>query len=440
MATTATAASILAFSCGDPIGATPADAEADVPAPDAGRRPPSDSGVEEPRGPEYDNDGWLRIDVEPTRECPAYTPTRSDQMPPGIEWEPCAEPILAVYPSCRRMKTDGPFNDRLNGFVVGGYSGMVDASGKAVLAFGRASTNVTHLLVGEADGPIRHAIRTATGPCQLELPRLAAGRVLYPHYQTPERGTQQGYRYGAIGGTFDEAAVVLDRMAEGIRKYSAGPDVFFDGDAFRPWAPDAPILSSIGERVDFEPGIFIGDAFFFRPNTSGDTGRVRIHQPGTGLRDFLWYGDDVASSAAYFGTDGKDMVWIEAFGRAHVGDDWAVIDLVTAPYTTDPTKIAKRRLRSMETVYAAPFVVGCGHTAPSSLVSGTRAITRLSDGRFVMLEDILGDGGRAASFTHTLAITCEEIFVNLMATFPDYSIARIRLEDFGLGDVPDGGR
>jgi hypothetical protein len=361
-------------------------------------------------------------------------------MPPGIEWEPCAAPILAVYPTCRKMKTDGPFNSRLNGFAVSGLLGMADANGKAVLAFGRGSKNVTHLLIGEADGPIRHAIHTVPGACELEPPRLAGRRVLYPLYQTPDRGTKQGYRYGAIGGSFDEAAVVLDRMVEGIRHYSAGPDVFLDGTAFRAWTADAPTLGSLGERVNFEPGIFIGDAFFFRPNTNTDARRVRIHQPGTGVRDFLWYGDEVASAAGYFGTDGKDMVWIEAFGRAHIGDDWAVVDLVTAPYTTDPAKIAKRRLRSLETIYAAPFVVGCGHTAPSTLLSGSRALTRLSDGRFVPLEDILGDGGKAVTFTQTLAITCEEVFVELMATFPDFSVARIRLEDFGLGDVPDGGR
>ncbi|OJY28748.1 MAG: hypothetical protein BGO98_07825 [Myxococcales bacterium 68-20] len=444
---TATAASVLAFSCGGGShGEDWSDAGADVAAPDAGRRPVGNTGDAGPRDPEYDDDGWLRLDVDPDYECPNYTPTRADQMPPGIEWEPCPEHVLAVYPSCRRMKTDGAFNARLNGFRVAGRTGLVDPDGKVLLAFVRASGKVIHYLVGEADGSIRHAVHhDGAAPCRLEVARLARGRALYQFYRhdEDEDGRWRGYRWGAIGGALDEPAVVLESLVDEYRRYSAGPDVFLDGNAFRAWAPNAPVLGSLGERVhSVDPGIFVGEALFFGPNTGSDTHRVRIHQPGSGVRDFLWYGDDIASAAANFGTDGKDMVWIEAFGRTHVGDSWSAIDLVTAPYTTDPGKIDKRRLRSMEMVGLSPFVVGCGHAAPSSLYGSGHTITRLGDGRFTLFEDVRGaDGGAGMAFTKTLAITCDEVFAEMIGIGGfDFSVVRIQLEDFGLGRALDGGR
>lgn len=443
----ATAASVVAFSCGGgSLGEVWSDAGADAAAPDAGRRPigntEEDAG---PREPEYDDDGWLRIDVDPGYECPNYTPTRADQMPPSIEWEPCPEHMLAAYPSCMRMKTDGAFNARLNGFDVAGSTGLVDPDGKVILAFVRGSANVTHYLVGEADGPIRHAVHYGAGACRLGAVRVARGRALYQLYRKDEGedGRLSGYRWGAIGGAFDEPAVVLESLVGDYRSYSAGPDMFLDGNAFRAWAPNAPVLSSLGESAHYsEPGIFIGDALFFRTNLGMDEHRVRIHQPGTGVRDFLWYGDDIASAAASFGTDGKDMVWIEAFGRTYVGDTWSAIDLVTAPYGTDPSKIEKRRLRSMETLDPSPFVVGCGHAAPSSLHGSGKTITRLSDGSFTPFDAVPGaDGGGGSYFTGTLAITCDEVFAEMLDIEPyGHRVVRIRLGDFGLGNAPDGGR
>jgi len=421
-----------------------ADAGAEVGAPDTGRGRGADGGGDlEPRGPEYDDDGWLRIDVDPERACASYTAMRPDQMPPAIEWEPCSEPLRAVYPSCRKMKTDGPFNARLNGFVVAGTSGMVDASGKAVLAFLRHSGNVTHHLVADADGSVRHAIHDGGGACRLDVPRLAAGKVLYPAtYDDEDR--RSPVRHGAIGGRFDEAAVVLESLVDEYRSYSAGPDAFLDGAAFRAWGPNAPVTAELGEKAHYlDPGIFIGDAFFFRSNASmvGEDNRVRLYQRSSGVRDFLWYGDDVASAAANFGTDGKDMVWVEAFGRVYVGDTWSAIDLVTAPYTTDERSIAKRRLRSLDALQPSPFFVGCGHAAQRHLIWQHPTITRLSDGWFAELELVRGDdAGWLARFTATLAITCDELFVNLDSPSNEQTIARIRLEDLPFASPPAGDR
>ena len=442
MTTTTTAtASVLAFSCVGGSGSdAPPDVDADVlvPAPDAGRRPVGNGSEDAgPRPPEYDDDGWLRIDVDPSYGCPSYTATRPDQMPPGIVWEPCSAPILALYPSCRTMKTDGPFNGRLNGFVVGGTAGRVDASGKTVLAFTRRSANVTHHLVGEADGAIRLGLHDGAGSCWTGTPRLAEGRALYP-VETRNDDRSSTSRRGAIGGAFDEAAVVLESLVADYRSYSAGPDMFLDGSAFRAWGPNAPVLSSLGENAYYaDPGIFVGDAFFFRTNDSFEHHRVRIYQAGSGVRDFLWYGDGIASAAADFGTDGKDMVWTEAFGRAYVGDDWSAVHLVTAPYTTDPSKLEKRELRSMERLEQEPYVVGCGHAV--GRLGPT--ITRLRDGRFATLEQLRSDdGGFVAGFTKALAITCDEVFVTVHGMGCSDNVVRIRLDDLGLGSQPDGGQ
>ncbi len=45
------------------------------------------------------------------------------------------------------------------------------------------------------------------------------------------------------------------------------------------------------------------------------------------------------------------------------------------------------------------------------------------------------------AFTKTLAITCDEVFAELIGIGGlGFSVVRIQLEDFGLGNTADGGR
>lgn len=101
-----------------------------------------------------------------------------------------------------------------------------------------------------------------------------------------------------------------------------------------------------------------GDALFL---TAGNAyyARIKIFTPANGVRDFISFGNVISKSAADFATDGVNMAWIEASGRSTSTDPWTALTIMTAPFTTDPSTIVKRRLRSEDTGYfaTAEFIV-----------------------------------------------------------------------------------
>jgi hypothetical protein len=182
--------------------------------------------------------------------------------------------------------------------------------------------------------------------------------------------------------------------------------------------------------------VFAGDVLFF---TIGDLyfRRIKVYAPDAGLNDFVSFGNDVAANAADLGTDGKDMVWTEAFGRAAPGDAWTTINIMTAPFTADPSKLQKRRLRSeIGGLGIEPYTVGCGYAAHyvRDKAAGQRLV-RLSDGRSWRLKGI-SENGFAYAVQETLAITCEELFFR-SGTEENFNVARVRLDSLGPGEPAD---
>jgi hypothetical protein len=181
----------------------------------------------------------------------------------------------------------------------------------------------------------------------------------------------------------DRRPQLIEHWDDGLgRSYYAGPLSYFTlgaGNAVRSWTPGAPPLGNV---VLTDPGqmsarIFVGEELFYEV-TNLSYGRIKVYSPANGARDLVSFGDDVSKRAVNFGTDGVDMVWVEAFGRAAVGDPWSTIDIVTAKYTTEAGAIQKRRLRSEgSAVGVAPFVVGCGYAARSCGATTTTTPLRL---------------------------------------------------------------
>jgi hypothetical protein len=178
-----------------------------------------------------------------------------------------------------------------------------------------------------------------------------------------------------------------------------------------------------------------GDALFLTASNA-NYAKIKIFAPANGMRDFISFGNVLSNSAADFGTDGINMAWIEASGRATSTDPWTTLTIMTAPYTTDPSAIVKRRVRSEDVGYfaTAEFTVGCGYAAHEfvspGLARGVR-IVRLSDGVSWKLTD-----KTPWHWNGPTALTCTELFVNVVKG-SDFNIARVRLDSLGPGIPPD---
>jgi hypothetical protein len=162
-----------------------------------------------------------------------------------------------------------------------------------------------------------------------------------------------------------------------------------------------------------------------------------VYSPSDGARDLISFGNDVSANATAFGTDGIDMVWIEATGRATTSAAWTTIDIMTSPFTSDASKVQKRRLRSEKGSIYEAFAVGCGYAAHNyssvELGNGVRVV-RLSDGHSWRLSNVGGDGS-GLLFNTPRAITCDDVFVNI--DDGHVNTLRIRLDSLGSGEAAD---
>ncbi len=391
--------------------------------------------------PTYNTDGWVGIPFDPDVDCGFYAAPSPAKMPAPIEWETCDPGLNAFGWACRQIVTNWAPPDDAGDTKVIGLSGMVE-NDKATLAFARFSASSIFQLVGDADGPTRQAVvYPRSGSCYLNDASIIGNKVIY---STSRQKTSAIYRWGAIGGDVDRVPLVLESYGDGVsRGYAAGPNAYvtFPAHALRTWASPSTLLANVstpspGEAAHYA---FVGDAMFFNFGNLAFH-RISLYTPDAGTRDFVSYGNDVSKGAADFGTDGKDMAWTEAAGRTSTQEPWAKIDIMTAPFTTDPSAVEKRRLRSEATsIGAAPFLLGCGYAAHefSSATEGTGTrLVRLADGRSWRFTLVKADAGQSWVFTGPLAVTCDEIFVKFHRGV-QFNVARIRLDSLGPGDPPD---
>jgi hypothetical protein len=404
--------------------------------------------------PEYNLDGWVHLDFDPDIHCGFYAAPK-DRLPPPIRWEPCTVLADGTGLSCRQVLIDWP---PPTGSLAGqpplgpASSAWIDETGKAWLLIVRLIGDSFHSIVAEADGPVHQAISSTRDGCYLSAGDLRGKRAVWSASRRDLRGSTI-YRWGAIGGDVDALPMVLESWADGVpRAYVPGPNTYFalgPEMALRAYAPAPPpeplarvIVPDPGQMRDF---VFVGDEMFF---TVGNLlyHRIKVFSADKGARDLISFGNDVSANAADFGTDGKDMVWTEAFGRADLDAPWTTENIMTAPFTSDAASIVKRRLRSeVGPVGARPWVVGCGYAAhdySSDTETGVRVV-RLSDGwswRLVKWQQDAGPPSTTWSFANVLALTCDEIFINASIHLDgriDFQVARIRLDSLGPGEPAD---
>jgi hypothetical protein len=400
--------------------------------------------------PYYNDDGWVGLQGF-DRTCGIYSaPSLSAKnFPPPIAWEPCDARVRTPDGGaliCQQMADNWGSGVAAGDSPVGFFSSSyVDRpSQKVFLPLLRKWGSRNLNIVAEVDGPIHQAVVSQTPLCDLgTFSSIGAMDVAYHVEEFSSAAHTQTILAGALGGPFD----ALPRM---LRSYPNLPGVGYVAGAneFAEYGAAGFDTGSWvdGHRIDTittsAPGqlaelTFQGDNLFFSMDDL-NYGRVQMFAHGTGVIDFISFGATTDSYAADLGTDGADMVWTEAFG--HPGGNtnpWTTINIMTAPYTTDPTAIVKRRLRSeVRNLGDVPFTVGCGYAAHEiSTLQGTGVrIVRISDGVSWSLFNLTSP---LLTWNAAVAITCSEIFVNFNFGSTSTNLARIRLDSLGPGDPAD---
>lgn len=402
-------------------------------------------------GPTPPLDGWVPYtDYNP--DCGFWVPGSASAMPPPIRWEPCDSTATPSGSSCRQMVTDWAYPPG-GGSPGGALQGWVRGDGTAFLLVWRTIDTNSFVLVAEADGPVHTAIvGTRNDQCLVSPASIQDGKYglqIYDNFQT----TDHARGGGALGGDID--AVVPDTALQftdgadaSVHEIHVGASGLLDAPvpfAFNAYAwgdHDAAAFTALWSPAN-EPGFafafpkFQSSSLFFEAYAGYYTKIKLLTSAGTAV-DFIAYGggSDFSHAAGDFGTDGHDMVWSEGTGGTD-GGLFANVDLFTAPFTTNPADVAKRRLRSevANGFGVSAFLVGCGFAARATY-QGIR-IVRLADGlSWQMPSD---PDPHSWAWTEPVAVTCSELFasVSIPNPTPHLGLARVRLDSLGPGIPPD---
>ncbi len=396
-------------------------------------------------GSSLNADGWMALQgFDPACNVFVAPSPSAHGFPPPIAWKPCDHAVLAMADAgadsgigCEQMADnfDGgvlpapytsPFGATSSGYVDRDSQRVLLPIARVINA-GSAET----VLVAEADGPVHQAFTLGAGSkCALGVfSSINHDHVIYRLDDYSADGVHENAS-AAIGGAIDGMSHVLrvEGEPEGeLEPVAAGATVFADREYFSgthvaPW--DGPATAVIWKTDGWEM-TFQGDDLF---SSSADVITEILLTTAKGSVPFISLPN--AATATDFGTDGADMVWIEAFDEGSDLGPWATVNIMAAPFTTDPNAIVKRRVRSgMNQPGFQPFTVGCGYAAHEydrDETSGFR-IVRLSDGRSWQF--------RASASSRAVAITCSEIFIDY--SYYGSGLARIRLDSLGPGDPPD---
>lgn len=454
LALTAAAALVRGGSaCSSEPAATGAEAGVDAPVADVrvDRTPPElDAAHASPF------EGWDHYaDYDPF--CEFYVPHARENLPAPIRWEPCRANAETSTKTCRQMVLDWQ-PAKLNVELISpGTRALRRPNGAVVLLTARYQAEGTFHFTSEVDGPVLTAIREQKSTrCALGETVSNDDHYAYRVYDNEAKGELSSYGGGALGGQLDELRPrVLRHYHDSFtRSFIAGVPGLLEVSgglmSLYSWNDGALIKdiwsSSQDNGLAQNYQFFHGPALFWASDTYA-INKQKVYAPPAEVKDLLSYGDDFTKGVADLGTDGTNLVWIEGFNRPGPSGVFPDITAYVAPYTTDPTLIVKRALRSDLSGYpfgTSPFIVGCGYAARSTfmkrdggLENGT-LIIRLADGYAWHLPDgpVLEWAWR-----RPLAITCDEIFVKVAdqpsaSATPHTNITRVRIDSLGPPTPP----
>ena len=424
----------LAFGCSGEVA---------IEAPPDGAAPPEDAAVRDtsilqdrdepdPDPPAGLPEGWV-LERGYDKRCGAYVPKSREYLPSPVRWEPCPANAQPAGASCKFMTIDWESSN--SQFPGGAESGTVRATGAATLSVYRnVKPKWAYSLVADADGPVHTAVLQTSPACGFSG-RVHDTRYALDVHEYDSKGG--GVIAGDIGSLQPSVFVHLDPQY--VHSPYPGPLAIINlthGTIERySWTGGVPlgVLWSSAQESGLQEGIpvFAGDAMFF-PASNSSYHKIKIHTPSLGVKDFLSAGLVTDRGYGDLGTDGKDLVWIEASGRTGSSGPFPTLTVMTAPFTTDAASIAPRRLRTEEgpSFDVRYFHVGCGYAARSN--GYHIRIIRLKDGRSWTLPS----DNATFAWSEPYAITCTELFARV-ATTSAFHLARVRLDSLGPGIAPD---
>ena len=398
-------------------------------------------------------EGWDHYaDYDPF--CEFYVPSARENLPPPFRWETCRANPETSTKACRQMVLDWEPSKIINELITPGTKALRRPNGTVVLMTARFQSDGVFRLTGEVDGPILTAIREQkSDKCVLAEQVSNGNHYAYRVLDSEAKGTLSEYGGGSLGGSLDELRPKVLRHYHdsytrgfiagdpGLLEVSGGLMSLYswnDGSLIKDiWSSSQD--NGLAQNYQF----FRGGTLFWASDTYA-INKQKVYAPPAAVKDLLSFGDDFTKGVADLGTDGTNLVWLEGTNRPAPSGVFPDVTAYVAPYTTDPTQIVKRALRSDLSGYpfgTSTFIVGCGYAARATELkrdggfeSGTLVI-RLSDGYAWHLPDGPGVdwGWRTA-----LAITCDEIFVTGRApsAVPRVNVAHVRIDSLGTPTEP----
>jgi len=372
--------------------------------------------------------------------CGFYVPKTKDKLPPPIRWEPCPATAAPAGADCRLMANDEVPGDKSS--PAGAEVGLVKLDSSVVLgAYRSVQPGWIYQFIADADGPV-HTAYLLTDPksCLLATPSHEEARYtlrIFEHSSSSGGGFVAGdWALGSLG-----PRIAVHLSASSSHTPYASPFAILDltsGFTFDQysWANGSrlPSLWSAAQDSGLQQGIpvFANGAAFW-PSSTLRYHKVKVYTSSTGVRDLLSAGMVTTRGYGDLGTDGKDMVWIDAQGRTTDTGPFDTYTITTAPFAADPTQVVPRRLRTEEgpDFDVTHFYVGGGYAARSNGLH--IRVVRLVDGQsWVLANDLAAPWG----WNYPIAVTATELFamVNIVGVA---RLARVRLDSLGPGIAPD---
>jgi hypothetical protein len=378
--------------------------------------------------------------------CELYVPSSPSALPPPVAWKACDAVAQPQGIACRQMIEDWP-PDAYGSGISGVAPGYARPDGTVVMQISRFTGSMVYRLIAEADGRVYQAILEANPPdgCTLGNSDLADGKYVFFVY--PNGGLEPVSLAALAGDVTDFRQRVFLDFADstpGTRDFAAGlPGVLelTTGQwlILHDWADASKttfIWSPAQDNGLQQTGMFFrGDALFWSAS-SLHVGKIKAYTAASGVKDLVAFGTGSLKAADDLGTDGHDLVWDEADGRADSGAH-ATASVMTSPFATDPAAVVPRRLRSDSGSYfgVQSFKVGCGYAARFTLLGDIWGvlIVRLADGQSWFLANTT----TAWNWLGPIAVTCSEVFAVVTLGGVNRTIARVRIDSLGTAIPPD---
>ena len=419
--------------CGSEQQAGPADASIEADAADTRDEPKPCT--PKPR-PSYVPDGWRPFDEY--RPCSGlYVPTTPEGLPASPVWESCGADVDPPLAGCERIAVD----PTSTGWTATDVSG--DGNGGILVLTSREFTTYQVFLVADIAGKVYSAIMASDmGRYALTyelLQSINGARWLMNVVDMLGKRTD-----GFVGGTTaDVSPRITWKQDVGENGEVIGPPgiMHMTNNAQLELLdfndPSKKLVDIITPAQDNELlnsfPMFHGDSLFWFGN-SGRMAAQRRWDADTGPVDFINY-NDPDHGAGDLGTDGKDMVWIEAHGPALYNSFWTTADYWTSPYVKDRKDLNPRRLRSeIPNILAGDHVkVGCGRGSLNNGL-GLRVVDLTTGGSWFLPSASKKTGW---TWVQPLLLTCDYLYGRVSYRGQHITIARFPFTALGPATPPD---